>query len=307
MTGGPAGGMETMTPDGLLALYELTQDDLQVLKSFGKQVEDRMDGMIDQWYGWLKAYPEFDLFFSDVEVQERAQRLQKNAWEIFMSGRIDEDYVRRRVDIGEVHARIGLPLSAYFAGMNHFLTLVHELAEDLDIPNEDWGKISFVLTKLMHLESAVVVHTYNAVTEEALTAQAKSLMEMSTPVTEIWGGILLLPIVGIIDSHRAQDIMNAALAKIAETQARIFIMDISGVGVVDTAVANYLINVTRATRLMGCESTISGVSPAIAQTIVELGIDVGRLKTTATMQDALAAAFRRQGLEIHRAAGGDAG
>jgi rsbT co-antagonist protein RsbR len=84
-------------------------------------------------------------------------------------------------------------------------------------------------------------------------------------------------------------------------------MDISGVGVVDTAVANYLINVTRATRLMGCESTISGVSPAIAQTIVELGIDVGRLKTTATMQDALAGAFQRQGLEIHQAASGNAG
>ena len=307
MTGGPAAGMDTMTPKGLLNLYGLTQDDLEILKIFGDQVPDHMDDMIDQWYGWLKGYPEFDVFFADVEVQERAQRLQKAAWEIFMSGRIDEDYVRRRVDIGEVHARIGLPLSAYFAGMTHFLTLVHELAEKLDISREDWGKIFFVLTKLVHLETAVVVHTYNAVTEEALTAQAKSLMEMSTPVTEIWGGILLLPIVGIIDSHRAQDIMNAALAKIAETQARIFIMDISGVGVVDTAAANYLINVTRATRLMGCESTISGVSPAIAQTIVELGIDVGRLKTTATMQDALAGAFQRQGLEIHRAADGDAG
>ena len=307
MTGGPAAGMDTMTPGGLLNLYGLTQDDLEILKTFGDQVGDHMDEMIDQWYSWLKGYPEFDVFFADVEVQERAQRLQKAAWEIFMSGRIDEDYVRRRLDIGEVHARIGLPMSAYFAGMYHFLTLVHELAEKLDISREDWGKIFFVLTKLVHLETAVVVHTYNAVTEEALTAQAKSLMEMSTPVTEIWGGILLLPIVGIIDSHRAQDIMNAALAKIAETQARIFIMDISGVGVVDTAVANYLINVTRATRLMGCESTISGVSPAIAQTIVELGIDVGRLKTTATMQDALAGAFQRQGLEIHRAVSGDAG
>ena len=137
--------------------------------------------------------------------------------------------------------------------------------------------------------------------EETLTAQSKSLLEMSTPVTQIWNGILLLPIVGLIDSTRARDIMNATLAKIGETQARIFILDISGVGVVDTAVANNLIKITRATRLMGCETTISGVSPSIAQTIVDLGIDVGRIKTTATMKDALSGAFGRIGMQITRA------
>jgi rsbT co-antagonist protein RsbR len=123
-------------------------------------------------------------------------------------------------------------------------------------------------------------------------------MEMSTPVTQIWDGVLFLPIVGIIDSKRAQDIMGSTLSKIAQSQARAFIMDISGVAVVDTAVANYLIKVTKATRLMGCETTISGVSPAIARTIVDLGIDVGTVKTTATMQDALADTFSGLGVSL---------
>ena len=92
--------------------------------------------------------------------------------------------------------------------------------------------------------------------------------------------------------------MNATLEKIAESQARIFILDISGVGVVDTAVANHLIKISRATRLMGCECIISGVSPSIAQTIVDLGIDVGDVKTTSTMKDALATAFKQLGMEI---------
>ena len=83
-------------------------------------------------------------------------------------------------------------------------------------------------------------------------------------------------------------------------------MDISGVAVVDTAVANYLIKVTKATRLMGCETTISGVSPAIAQTIVELGIEVGKVKTTSTMQDALSDAFQVLGTEIKRVRSGHA-
>jgi rsbT co-antagonist protein RsbR len=92
--------------------------------------------------------------------------------------------------------------------------------------------------------------------------------------------------------------MDTTLKKISDTHARIFILDISGVGVVDTAVANHLIKITKATRLMGCESTISGVSPAIAQTIVELGIDVGTVKTTVTMKDALGDAFATLGTRI---------
>jgi rsbT co-antagonist protein RsbR len=153
--------------------------------------------------------------------------------------------------------------------------------------------------KQVHMDTAVVVETYSRHVNETISLQSRSLMEMSTPVTQIWNGILLLPIVGIVDSKRAQDIMNAALAKIAETQARVFIMDISGVAVVDTAVANHLIKITKATRLMGCSCTISGVSPAIAQTIVELGIEVGTVKTTATMKDALSDAFSRLGMEIN--------
>ena len=94
--------------------------------------------------------------------------------------------------------------------------------------------------------------------------------------------------------------MNATLEKIAESQARLFILDISGVGIVDTAVANHLIKISRATRLLGCECVISGVSPAIAQTVVDLGIYVGNVKTTATMKDALATAFGQLGLAIAR-------
>jgi rsbT co-antagonist protein RsbR len=123
-------------------------------------------------------------------------------------------------------------------------------------------------------------------------------MQMSTPVTEIWRGVLLLPIVGLIDSRRARDVMNAALTKIADSHARIFIIDISGVAVVDTAVANHLIKISKASQLMGCACTISGISPSISQTIVDLGIDVSSVKTVATMKDALADAFEVVGMQI---------
>jgi rsbT co-antagonist protein RsbR len=204
-----------------------------------------------------------------------------------------------RQRIGTTHARIGLPLSTYFAAMNSLLGLFMAVDESNRSGADGSNKSMKALMKLVHMDTAIVVETYSIHINETLALQSKSLMEMSTPVTLIWDGILLLPIVGIVDSKRAQDIMNAVLAEIAKTQARVFIMDISGVAVVDTAVANHLIKITKATRLMGCSSTISGVSPSIAQTIVELGIEVGSVKTTATMKDALSDAFNRLGMEIN--------
>jgi methyl-accepting chemotaxis protein len=114
-----------------------------------------------------------------------------------------------------------------------------------------------------------------------------ALLEMSTPVTKIWDGVLFAPIVGIVDSKRSVDIMNKALSSIADTRARTLLLDIGGVAVVDTAVANHLIKIAKAAVLMGCKTIISGISPAIAQTIAELGIDLGAIQTTSTIESAL--------------------
>jgi rsbT co-antagonist protein RsbR len=92
--------------------------------------------------------------------------------------------------------------------------------------------------------------------------------------------------------------MNAVLSSIKNSKAKEFILDISGVGVVDTAVANYLISIYKATALMGCRATISGISPAISKTIVQLGIDIGDVNTTSTMMDALSNAFENRGFAL---------
>ena len=88
-----------------------------------------------------------------------------------------------------------------------------------------------------------------------------ALLEMSKPVTKIWDGVLFAPIVGIVDSKRSLDIMNKALNSIAETRASTLLLDIGGVAVVDTAVANHLIKIAKAAVLMGCKTIISGISP----------------------------------------------
>jgi len=122
-----------------------------------------------------------------------------------------------------------------------------------------------------------------------------AMLEMSTPVTKIWDGVLFAPIVGIVDSKRSVDIMNKALSSIADTRASTLLLDIGGVAIVDTAVANHLIKIAKAAVLMGCKTIISGISPAIAQTIAELGIDLGAIQTTSTIESALRESITRPG------------
>jgi anti-anti-sigma regulatory factor len=124
------------------------------------------------------------------------------------------------------------------------------------------------------------------------------MSEMSTPVLLLWKEILFLPVVGIMDSKRAQTIMESILQQIGEKGSKILIMDILGVPVVDSAVANHIVKITRATRLMGCESIVTGISSSIAQTLVNLGIDLGGLITKSTLIDGLEHAFLMRGCRL---------
>ena len=139
----------------------------------------------------------------------------------------------------------------------------------------------------------------NEALQEAREAHAmreemdRALQAMATPVTPIWDEVLLLPLVGIVDSTRTDDAMKTTLDKISSTGAKMFILDISGVPSVDTAVANQLIKITKATRIMGCETIVSGVSSSIAHTIVELGIDIGEMLTTSSLRDAVSMSLDR--------------
>jgi rsbT co-antagonist protein RsbR len=280
------------------SLYQITPVDLESVRRFGEMVIPNLGTYIELFYEWLPSQPEFDQLFTNDEMVQRVKGLQLDYWADFFRGVVDNAYLTRRRAIGEVHARIGLSLPAYFAGMNMMLENFCEGQEIQKLSAEDRTATVRAVTKQIHLDTALVVETFSRLTSETITEQSRSLISMSTPVTAIWRDVLLLPIVGIVDSKRSQEIMNAMLTKIAEVQAKVIIMDIAGVAIVDTAVANHLIKITKATKLMGCECTISGVSAAIAQTVVELGIDVGEIRTTATLRDALESAFRDVGIAI---------
>jgi rsbT co-antagonist protein RsbR len=243
-------------------------------------------------------------FFHSESVLIHVQKMQVAYWERLMQGHIDEEYVRDRRRVGEIHAKIGLPVMFYMAATSMIYETVAQLHERLLDSSELSLEMNQAIANILHLDAGLICQAFVDKRDQLLNEQSQAVMAMSTPVTEIWDGILLLPIVGIVDSKRSEDIMNAVLESIRSSKAKEFILDISGVGVVDTAVANYLITVTKATALMGCRSTISGISPAISKTIVQLGIDIGGINTTSTMMDALSSAFESRGIIMNESRGG---
>ncbi|GAA4424846.1 STAS domain-containing protein [Actinokineospora soli] len=137
---------------------------------------------------------------------------------------------------------------------------------------------------------------------DVIATQRQELVELSTPVVTLWDGVLAVPLIGTLDSVRSQVAMENLLQAILEQRAGVAILDITGVPTVDTLVAQHLLKTAMAARLMGAECVISGIRPQIAQTMVQLGIDLGEVATKATLADALRYALGRVGQAVTRVA-----
>jgi rsbT co-antagonist protein RsbR len=174
-----------------------------------------------------------------------------------------------------------------------FELLRQEIASDAGLlARETW-----VASSLIDRLGLYTIECYARIREDVISRQQQELLELSTPVVELWDGILALPLIGTLDSARTQIVMESLLQRIVTSGAEIAIIDITGVPTVDTLVAQHLIKTISAARLMGADCILSGIRPQIAQTIVHLGLELN-VVSKATMADALALALRRSGRAV---------
>lgn len=140
--------------------------------------------------------------------------------------------------------------------------------------------------------------TDQAKLSETIARQRQTIRELETPVIQVWDGVLAVPIVGSIDTARAQEMNEALLNRIVETGSEIILLDITAVPVVDTAVARHLMETVSAARLLGAEVFIVGLSARTAMTLVQLGLDLSGITTRVSMAKGLALAFSRLGFQV---------
>ena len=175
-----------------------------------------------------------------------------------------------------------------------FAAVLQELATD----GEALGDTLWQTTELLDKLGLLTTETFQRTREDIISRQQQELLELSTPVVRLWENVLALPLIGTLDSARTQVVMQNLLDAIVETRSDFAIIDITGVPVVDTLVAQHLLKTVAAARLMGADCLISGIRPQIAQTIIHLGVDLTMVTTKATLADAFAIALRRSGFAV---------
>lgn len=133
---------------------------------------------------------------------------------------------------------------------------------------------------------------------DLIEQQRQAIEELSTPIIKIWDRVLVLPLIGALDTRRSQKLTESLLTEIATSQVKVTILDITGVPTVDSAVANHLLKTVASVRLLGAECVITGIRPEVAQTIVHLGVDLSEVETLSTLSEGLRLAFSRMHLVI---------
>ncbi len=203
------------------------------------------------------------------------------------------------IDVSRTRARQGFtPVDTATFVFSLKRVLFENLRELLKHDGSALAEEIWMITAILDQLGLITFDSYVKGREEVIARQQQELMELSTPVIQLWDGILALPLIGTLDSGRTQVVMESLLQTIVQTESTIAIIDITGVPTVDTLVAQYLLKTIAAARLMGADCIVSGVRPQIAQTIVHLGVELGDVSTKATLADAFRLALRRSGRSL---------
>ncbi|MGC4792530.1 STAS domain-containing protein [Micromonospora saelicesensis] len=241
---------------------------------------------------------------SQAELRRQVQDLHRAIVSTGEQGIIDlsaDSAAELRAALSELsrgRARQGFSATETTVSIFALKDVLAELVQENGGPNALPDYVAF--SKLVDEMGLFTFESFVRTRESLIADQAEQLLELSTPVVKLWEGVVAVPLVGTLDSARAQVVMERLLQTLVDTSSPYAIIDITGVPAVDTQVAQHILKTVVAARLMGADCIISGIRPQIAQTIVALGIEFGDIATKASLADALRHVLRLNGVETAR-------
>ncbi|MBX9976163.1 RsbT co-antagonist protein RsbRA [Cytobacillus firmus] len=204
----------------------------------------------------------------------------------------NEEFTSKLSDFSEKIVRLGWPLSFVTKGLQTFGKIVFEDMQETGIvTQENQMKVIYEFDSWMTPMVNEVVNMYSTTWERTVSLQKIALQELSAPLIPVFEGITVMPLVGTIDTERAKQIMENLLNGVVKHRSEVVLIDITGVPVVDTMVAHHIIQAADAVRLVGAKCMLVGIRPEIAQTIVNLGIDLNQFTTKNTLKKGVEAAL----------------
>ena len=212
---------------------------------------------------------------------------QAKLFEELVTSRIDSAYISKRRRVGRVHERAGISPLIYIGAYSFYLQELDRAVRETSDDEERAHDFVMAVFKRAFFDMGLALQTYVEAREETIQAREREIAELPTPVLQIKPGLLLVPVVGTLDSYRARALTIAMLEGIREYRARAVVLDITGVSAVDSAVANHLLQATTAARLMGAKAVLTGLSAEVATSLVKIGVTSNGFNTAGDLQSGI--------------------
>jgi rsbT co-antagonist protein RsbR len=285
--------------DSRKRFLEFSEEDVQRLHGMYDLTREHVDEVIEAFYDHLLAFPETAAFFRDPRLLEYVKGRQKEYFIRLTQGDYEHDYVTDRLRLGSIHEQIGLPVRSFLGMYAFYLRQIAALLlqEHRGEPGRAFEAFHS-LTKLLFFDIGLGVDIYTHQRERTIALQQEAIRELSTPILTLRDRLLVLPVIGVLDTSRAQQLTEGLLTAIRDSRARVVILDVTGVPAVDSAIANHLLQTVEACRLMGAQVIVTGLSSSVAQALVTLGVDLTKLNAVGDLQGGIEVANQIMGYRV---------
>jgi rsbT co-antagonist protein RsbR len=285
--------------DRRLRFVDLRPEDLANIEKIRDDVAGSADEHAAVFFDFLSQLPEAAGVFAKPAVLADARRLKRDHLLALASGRYDKTYVEQRVQLGLIYSRSQLDTRVFLGAFNAMMASIggKVFARFAKDPKTAFACLTS-LNKVAFFDLGVITDVMIADRERTIMSQQEAIRELSTPTLQVRDRLLVLPIIGVLDTYRARQLTEGLLQAIRARRARVVVMDITGVPTVDSKVANHLLQTVAASRLMGATVIVTGLSADVAQSLVTLGVDLAALNTVGDLQGGLEEAERLLGYEL---------
>lgn len=272
-------------------------------KKIFQYVQTHSDEILNEWIELMRAEADERAF--QAMSDHMFTKTSSDFIELVKSNFSDseEKFQERAVDFSENIVRLGWPLTMITEGLRVFSQIVEQGMQKSNVIDQvSYIDFTAEINNWMFPMYKTITEAYTTSWERTVSLQKIALQELSAPLIPVFDKISVMPLVGTIDTERAKQIMENLLEGVVSHRAEVVLIDITGVPVVDTMVAHHIIQAAEAVRLVGAKCTIVGIRPEIAQTIVNLGINLEDVTTTSTLKKGVEQALAvtsRQIVEVH--------
>jgi rsbT co-antagonist protein RsbR len=273
-------------------LVGFEEEDFVRIRGCGETILPHIDELVDTFFSFLTNFEGSKVLLSHRETLDEAKRLKAEHLRAMVSGNYEHHYLDKVIRLAATFGNAGLAPQLYL-GASHQLMRAIDLLVKGQVKDHEEAIATFLsLKKLAFFDMSIVVDVLIGMREQMIARQREAIMELSTPILQLRDRLLILPIIGVLDSVRAKQITNTLLLAIRDNRAKVVVVDITGVAAVDSKVANHLILTVAAARLMGARVVVTGLSSDVAQALVALGVDLSSLNTVGDLQGGIEEAER---------------